>query len=96
MNDIEVTFEYEEYAIQGKMIVAKMTVPAELKVTQMSERERREIRQTLVDQIAGFMLDNNILEFVTQKDPYMMNDLVAARCFVVPDSNVKIIRALKR
>lgn len=100
MNDIDVKFEYEDYAIQGKMIVARAQFPSDLKVSQMSERERQDIRKALVDQIAGFMLDNKVLEFVSDKviDPntYMPVDRVAARCFVVSDSNVKIIRALKR
>ena len=100
MNDIDVKFEYEEHAIQGKMIVARLELPPGAKVAIMSERERREIRTALTNQIADFMVDNNILEFVSDNaiDPntYMPVERVAARCFVVPDSNVRLIRALKR
>jgi len=96
LNDIDVKFEYEEYAIQGKMIVARITVPSGAMVAGMSEQERQEIRTSLTKQIAGFMLDNSMLEFVTQKDPYSLNDMVAARCFVVPNGDVRLIRALKR
>ena len=95
MNE-EVKFEYEDYLVQGKMIVARATFPATMKISQLPEKSRMEIRKTLVDQIAGFMLDNNMLEFVTNKDPYTFDDTVAARCFVVPNGDVKIIRALKR
>lgn len=96
MNDIDVKFEYEDYAIQGKMIVARITVPSGAMVAGMSKQERQEIRTSLTKQIAEFMLHNSMLEFVTQKDPYSLNDMVAARCFVVPKGDVKIIRALKR
>lgn len=100
MNNIDVSFEYEDYPIQGKMIVARIHLPAGASAASMSESERKEIRKALVEQMAHFMLDNNLAEFMRDRtiDPNSFEpvDRIAARCFIVPDSNVKIVRALKR
>lgn len=93
-------FEYEDYLVQGKMIVARATFPLEMDIRSLAQVDREKIRSSLAHQIADFMLANNCLEIVTQKtydsSSFGPVDQVAARCFVVPNGDVKIIRSLKR
>ena len=96
VNNINVKYEYDDYLIQGKMVVAKATFPDQMKISALPEIARQEIRETLAKQIAHFILENDMLEFVHNKDPLTFYDTVAARCFIVPNNEVKVIRTLKR
>lgn len=90
----EVSFDYEEYAIGGKMITVKVSVPDETFTRAMSnDTAREEVRQMLVEQIASIILDRKLCEITQMKD-VMLTTTVAARCYVAPNEQIKILRTV--
>lgn len=80
-----------EYAIDGKMITASCCVH---NLGIMSDDIKDTIRKNLIHQIADYIFDNNLVEFTQMKDPTSFESVVRARCFMVPDDQVKILRSV--
>ena len=91
-DDISVKFETVDHTIAGKMVTCRMTIPD----YQMQNLDKAYVKQTMAMQIAGFMLDNNMLEYTQMRDPSSLDTHVHARCYVTPDAQVRILRTLKR
>lgn len=94
-NDFDVNIEYNEYAIGGKLIIASTNISS-LQIAQMKNDERDYIREELVRQLAGAMIDSKLVEITSMSQPHTMDHLVRARCYVAPDSTVKLLRILKK
>lgn len=80
-----------EYAIDGKMITASCCVH---NLGIMSDAIKDTIRKNLIHQIAEYILGNNLVEFTQMKAPTSLEIVVRARCFMVPDDQVKILRSV--
>ena len=89
MDDIEINIH--DYAIDGKMITAMYHVH---NLGIMSDDIKDTIRKDLIHQIADYIFDNNLVEFTQMKDPISFEIVVRARCFMVPDDQVKILRSV--
>ena len=89
MDDIEINIY--DYAIDGKMITAMYHVN-EFDI--MTKGHKNAIRLMLIHQIANYIFDNNLVEFTQMKDPTSFESVVRARCFMVPDDQVKILRSV--
>ena len=79
----------QDKPIQGEMLTVKKFVSLEVWENMPPEVIKREMMQLLVDQ----MMNNNYIEFTMQKDN-LQRDMVriAARIFVTPDSQVRLLR----
>lgn len=92
----EVLMEYKDYTIGGKMVIAKVKIPNSVMVSKVTdETARQELRALLVQELASAILSSNLCEITQQKDNMMFETIVAARCYVAPDSTVKLLRTLK-
>ena len=80
-----------EYAIDGKMIEASCCVH---NLDIMSDDIKDTIRKNLIHQITEYILGNNLVEFTQMKAPTSLESVVRARCFMVPDDQVKILRSV--
>ena len=88
----EVSFDYEDYAIGGKMITVKVTVPDETFTNAMrDDQTRQEVRRMLVEQIASVILDRKLCDITQMKD-VTLTTTVAARCYVAPNEQVRLLR----
>lgn len=94
--DPELEFNVEEYAIGGKMITVKMEVNPVDQLVINDEEWRKMIRQKLAFQLALAMLDQEFMETTTFEDPTSARKMIAARCFMTPKDQVKILRVHKR
>lgn len=93
----EINVTTEDYAIGGKMITAKIAFDPATFNQMMTEADwRKYIRESLVQQLARVILDSNLVETTTYNDPSSSRQQVAARCYLTPDSQVKILRVHKR
>jgi hypothetical protein len=95
MPDPDVRFESVDHIIQGKMVVCTMTMPG-MSVSNMASADVDYIRQTLVNKIGEFLIDNKLVEYTQARDPISFDNVVRARVFCTPDDTVRLIRTLKR
>jgi hypothetical protein len=99
LNNITTDFETMDVAITGKMVQVRATLDESLIQMQggaLPEKDRRYIREQLAMQLAGFLLDNNMIEYTYMKDPMDFKTRINGRIFVTPNGDTKLIRTLKR
>jgi hypothetical protein len=86
-------FEFEDYAIGGKMITGTFTVTAEMMVQIRSDAEFAEyVKMQMANRLAEAMVDNKLLEFTMQEDYTHQQKHVRVRGFMTPNEQVKILR----
>ena len=84
-------FNIKEYAIGGKLITASFIVNE----MTLEHVPKDEIKRKLAIELAQGMIENNLLEFTSMRDPLSSNIRISVRCYLAPDGQVKIIRELK-
>lgn len=94
--DEEVDFDMQEYAIGGRMITVKLEVDEAERTMMDSETWRMNIRRRLANQLALAMLEQNLMETTSFTDPFTNRQTVAARCYLAPHDQVKILRVHQR
>lgn len=92
------TFQTYDYAIGGKMVVARSVVSDDFwSLIQNGQKEaRRKIKFDLAHQMAVFMVENNLMEFTSSDDPSTGNKWIAVRAYLAPDDQVKILRVANK
>ena len=88
----EVSIDAKEYAIQGKMIMARVVLNSFEVMNGDTEEFKQHVRKQLVSQLVDFMLENKFVQIVSTQDPSTLTKLVSARCFVVSSTDVQLIR----
>lgn len=92
------TFETIEYAIGGKMVVASVQISQfDMDQCRHNNNAREQMRRMMVEQLVGHILDNNLVEINTMKEPIDMNNFgemhrIIARCYLAKDADIKILR----
>ena len=78
------------HAIQGKMLLVNLTISE----WEMSNKpiQPEEIKYRLANELVKKMVEDNHVEFTKILDPMTMQHKFNARIFVVPDTQVRIIR----
>jgi len=84
-----------DYAIGGKLLVATARLSIE-SVLGMEDDEKDYIKQTLVKLLVEQMIKEGFVEFTQADDSGTMFRVIRARAYVAPDSQVKILRSLKK
>ncbi len=92
-DDIFDSIKTYDYAIGGKMVVAKYEYN-DLDMV-LDDKMKSAIRSQLVHQIADYMFQNNMVEFTQMKTP-QFTIIVRARCYVAPNDQVKILRSVHK
>jgi len=86
--------DFRDYVIKGEMLLATMTFKS-YHTFDMSESERKaHIKETLAKELAHYILENKMVEFTQLNSPTTEEITVKARCFLVPSSEVQIIREI--
>ena len=92
----KVDIEFQEYAIGGKMITAKVVVSEmDMMYFLKDDDSRQMMRHKLVSTIASEMLDKQLCEINQIKNPIDLTTTLVARAYVAPDATIKILRSLK-
>jgi hypothetical protein len=84
--------DFRDYIIKGEMIVTSL-IFTEYDALILTESERKaRIKEKLAIQLAEYILENKMVEFTQMTDHVTGDITVKARCFLVPSSEVQIIR----
>lgn len=93
----EPIFTAHDYAIGGKLVVGKATFDENYSVLLNNDVEARHLIKTrLTQQLATYMLENNLVEFTQMEDPLTFRKTVVVRAYVAPNDQVKILRSAKK
>jgi hypothetical protein len=95
--DFDVAFEYEDHAIQGKMVIGRAVLPEEYRLKALNDEAfKQEVRETLIQKLAEALYKEKLVEINQAKDPISGELRVIIRAFMTPDSQVRILRTVKR
>ena len=96
-SDGEVDISYDEYAILGKMITAQYTSsPKEQISFSSSQSWHHFVKEKLATELGRAMIRANLISFSLQDDIQNIVTHYRARCYVTPDDQVRLLRALKK
>lgn len=91
MNSLTTKVEQEQ--IQGKLIASSMDIDeAHLELTGVNYHNT--IKRDLARELAQFMVENNMIQFVKTQLPNEHKVRISARVFVTPNDDVKTIRRM--
>lgn len=98
IKDVQTDFEAMDIAITGKMVKVSAVLDEVVMehMGHLPEKDRKYIREQMAMQIAGFLLDNNMIEFTQMKSPIDFRTHIMGRIFVTPNDQTKLVRTLKR
>ena len=85
------TTQYE-HTIQGQMFMVSYEIHDS--VTQSYNDWRNETKKRLSLELATKMLESGVIEFTQMQDPAWGHKVIKARCYLVPDNQVRILRTL--
>ena len=91
MNDV--TFTSYDYPIGGKMVVGTHTMTEMEAIDMMATRSGKErIKESLIQQMAKYMLENKLAEFTVHEDHARGTRTFRVRAYLAPNDQVKILR----
>jgi hypothetical protein len=93
--DEDVIFETEDHVIGGTMITVKIEHDDLAHMKMDDEQWRIHIRHKLANQLALVMLESQLMETTSMQDP-QGRLIIAARCYLAPNQQVKVLRVHKR
>jgi hypothetical protein len=86
-----------DYTIGGKMVVGKVTLDPSFSELMLSDAEARKLLKTrLCQELAGYMLENNLVEFTKMEDLSTLRSTVYVRAYLAPNDEVKILRTVRQ
>ncbi len=88
----EPDFQTYDYTIGGKMVVGRAVLAESYQDLMMSDKEaRQQVKEKLISDMAQYMLENNLVEFMQQKNVDMTTTVVV-RAYLAPNNEIKILR----
>lgn len=95
--DFDVSFEYEDHIVQGKMVIGRAILPEEYQLKALSDAAfKQHVREILIQKLAEALYKEKLVEINQAKDPLSGELRVIIRAFMTPDSQVRILRTVKR
>lgn len=92
-NDLPVNFEVQDFAIGGKLLTVKFDFSQTTVLTALNDAAFRDhVRQTLAKHLAERIMQEGLVEYTQLRDPVTQTLRVAARCYLAPNDQVKILR----
>lgn len=89
----EPDFKTYDYVIGGKLVVGRAVIDETYQQLMMSDKEsRQKVKEKLVTDMAHYMLENNLVEFMQQQNPMDLTTTVVVRAYLAPNSEIKILR----
>lgn len=90
----EPLFQTHDYAIGGKMVMARAEMDAEYtRLLQDNDADAvKNVKTKLIHDMAQFILENNLVEFTHYDNPLSLRRQIAVRAYLAPNDQVKILR----
>jgi hypothetical protein len=92
------TFQTYDYVIGGKMVVGKAVINEDYAdiIKTGDTAAKLKVKSDLINQMAQYMLENNLVEFTSWDDPIHGTKHVAVRAYLAPDDQVRILRVANK
>jgi hypothetical protein len=88
----EPDFKTYDYTIGGKLVVGRAVIDESYQHLMLSDAESRQrVKEKLISDMAQYMLENNLVEFMQQKNVDMTTTVVV-RAYLAPNNEIKILR----
>ena len=88
----EPDFQTYDYTIGGKLVVGRAVIDESYQHLMLSDAESRQrVKEKLISDMAQYMLENNLVEFMQQKNVDMTTTVVV-RAYLAPNNEIKILR----
>lgn len=92
-DDTEFNFTSYEYPIGGKLLKCSTEVTAQQIISFGDEAAfNNYIKLQMSKDIAKYMMNNRLIEFTRMQNPETLSTLINARCYLVPDNQIKVLR----
>lgn len=89
----EENVNYAEYAIGGKLITAQLNIQdSEAILLEDDPKYKDTLKMKLLSMLVEYIMDNKLVEFTQYQDVSTMARTIYARCYIAPDSQVKILK----
>jgi hypothetical protein len=85
----ELNFEYQEFAIGGRLITGSVSVSD---YDLNFDLDKQDIKERLLKELVDKILEQNLAEFTMVQDPVNNGRVYRVRCYLAPDSTVKVLR----
>ena len=82
--------KYTDIAIGGKLVNVNIKLSYSDTITLNPDA----IKWRISDHLVKYMIENKLIEFTKQDDPISMSQTINARCYLAPDSEVRILRQM--
>ena len=80
--------------IQGQMFMVSFTASDKFMFDTPVDVWKQEVKKRLAMDLAEKMLEEGVIEFTQMQDPAWGHKTIKARCYLVPDDQVRILRTL--
>jgi len=89
--------DVKEFAIGGKLVALRYEVSDSKMSTIKSDTAYKTfIKKEMMNQLADYLLDNKLVEFTHQYSPSTGTQILAVRCYLAPDTQIKILRTVNK
>jgi hypothetical protein len=86
-------FKFTDHLIGGKLVISSVKIPVSLLMQVNNDTELKDtMKQTMAKNLVAYMISENLIEFTQRYDPSSQGYELHARCYIAPDSQVKILR----
>jgi len=82
--------KYTDIAIGGKLVNVNIKLSESVIINLNSDN----IKWRIADHLVKYMIENKLIEFTKQEDPIDNSTTINARCYLAPDSEVRILRQM--
>lgn len=85
-------FNTYDYTIGGKMVVGRAVIAQSYQELMLTDQEsRQKVKEKLVSDMAQYMLEHNLVEFMQQQNVDMTTTVVV-RAYLAPNAEIKVLR----
>lgn len=93
IDPFEVEVNVKDIAIGGKLVAVSLELnPLDEMTFANPDEYKRAVKQKIASELARAMIESNLIEFTQMLSSTSMNKVIHARCYLAPDSQVKILR----
>jgi hypothetical protein len=90
-----VIIDTEDLHIGGKLIVYRGIISLEMMAQAKNDDElKMQMKANIAQELAMYMLDNNLIEINTRDDPNSFSKEIVARAYLAPDDQIRILRRI--
>jgi len=88
----DLKFDTWDTPIGGKLVRVTYLLNSWEKAQFADDEFKQRLKEKLAMEMASFIIENRLAEFTQMHDPTGMSDIIAMRCYLAPNDQVKILR----